>query len=567
MTTATTSKPWLEFYGDVPHTLDYPDLTLYEAVAGTARRIPQATAFDFLGRTRTYGRLLDAIDHCADALAAHGLGAGDRITISTPTCPQGVITFYAAAKLGAVPSMIHPLSTPSEIEGYLNLSRSRFALTLDVFYPAFAEVRASTPLETLVLTRIPDELDRLQALGFWLTRGRKIPRVPKDAPVVWWSALMGQTYPPAPQTPVDPDELGALLYSGGTTGRSKGIMLSHRNIVSEGIEAATWVGLTERDVVLAALPIFHGFGLGVLVNASLMTGARVLLVPVFSPETVATLVRKKRPTIMAGVPTLYEALTRDPTFRTADLSSLRAAYSGADTLPRAVKEDFEALVAARGGHAALLEGYGLTETVSAIMGTPFGEYREGSIGIPFPDTLAAVCRVGGVDEVEPGEEGEICLWGPPVMMGYLDDSEATADALKLHVDGRVWLHTGDLGHMDEDGFLYFRARLKRMIKSSGFNVYPAEVEAVLESHPAVEDACVVGPPDPQQGQRVVAFVKLRDPALAGEETAADLIAYCRGELIKWVCPREIVFRTEFPLTKVGKIDYLALERELAGRAV
>ena len=561
---STATRPWLAFYGDVPHTLEYPDVTMYEAVAATARRFPARPAFDFLGRTRTYGQFLRAIDQCADALAAHGLRAGDRITISTPTCPQGVIAFYAAAKLGAIPSMIHPLSSAAEIEGYLNLSGSRFALTLDMFYAPFAEVRASTPLETLVLTRVSDELDRLQALGFWLTRGRKLPRVPKGARVVWWSQLMGRDHPPAAPAPSRPDELGALLYSGGTTGKPKAIMLTHRNIVSEGIEAAAWVGLTERDVVLAVLPIFHGFGLAVLVNASLMAGAKIVMVPVFSPETVTKLVRKKRPTVMAGVPTLYEALTRDPKFRTADLSSLRAAFSGADTLPRPVKEAFEALVAERGGRVELLEGYGLTETVSAIMCTPVGQYREGSLGVPFPDTQAAVCRVDGLEELPPGEEGEICLCGPPVMMGYLDNPEATDEALKRHGDGRIWLHTGDLGRMDEDGFFYFRARLKRMIKSSGFNVYPAEVETVLERHPAVADACVIGVPDPRQGQRVVALVKLRDPAQAGDETAEELVAYCRGELIKWSCPREIVFRTEFPLTKVGKIDYLALEREAAG---
>ena len=277
-------KPWLRFYGAIPPTLDYPRVTMYEAVAATARRLPRAPAFDFFGRTRTYDELLRAIDQCAGALAAHGLREGDRITISTPTCPQGVITFYAAAKLGAVPSMIHPLSTAAEVEGYLRLSGSRFALTLDMFYPSFAAARESTPLETLVVTRVSDELDRLQAIGFWLTRGRKIKAVPDDADVVWWSKLMGADYPPPPASTAGSDDLGAILYSGGTTGKPKGIMLSHRNVVCEGLEAATWVGLTERDVVLAVLPIFHGFGLAVLVNASLMAGSKVVMVPVFSPE-------------------------------------------------------------------------------------------------------------------------------------------------------------------------------------------------------------------------------------------------------------------------------------------
>ena len=369
--------------------------------------------------------------------------------------------------------------------------------------------------------------------------------------------------PTGPAVGCNDGDLAAILYSGGTTGKPKGIMLSHANVVREGTQVVAWVGMTERDVVLAVLPIFHGFGLGVLVNASLMSGATVVMVPVFNPEVIAKLMRSKRPTLMAGVPTLYDALTRDPSLRKSNLSSLRAAFSGADTLPRPVKERFEQLVEERGGHARLLEGYGLTETVTAIICMPLGEYREGSIGVPFPDTLATICTPGATNELPTGEEGELCLSGPAVMIGYLDNPQATAEALQVHPDGRVWLHTGDIGRCDEDGFFFFRTRLKRMIKSSGFNVYPGEVEAVLGRHPAVADACVIGVPDPAQGQRVKAFVTPADSAQADDALAAELIEHCRRELIKWSCPREVEFRAELPLTKVGKIDYTALEREEA----
>jgi long-chain acyl-CoA synthetase len=559
------ARPWLRFYGDVPASLEYPSVTVDAAVAATARRFPDALAFDFLGTTATYRELEASIERCAGGLASHGLRAGDRITISTPTCPQGVIAFYAASRIGAIPSMIHPLSTEPEIEAYLRLSNSRFALTLDAFYGRFADMRDRTPLETLVLARIPDYLPLLKRIGFWLTRGRKVPRVPSSAPVVWWSDLLRAGGSPLEPSGAAPDDLAAILYSGGTTGTPKGIMLSHANFVREGMQAAAWVGLTERDVVLAVLPIFHGFGLGVLVNASLMAGATVVMVPIFNPATVAKLMRTKRPTLMAGVPTLYEALTRDPALGTSDLSSLRAAFSGADTLPRPVKERFEALVADRGGRARLLEGYGLTETVTAVMCMPLDEYREGSIGVPFPDSLAAICTPGTSEELPAGDEGEICISGPAVMIGYLDNPEATAEALRVHRDGRVWLHTGDIGHRDEDGFFYFRARLKRMIKSSGFNVYPTEVEAVLERHPAVAAACVIGVPDAAQGQRVKAFVAPVEPARADDSLAAELIEHCRRELIRWSCPREVEFREALPVTKVGKIDYVALEREEASR--
>ena len=556
-----TAKPWLQFYGDVPETLEYPRITLYEALLRSAAAHPDAIAVDFFGSTLTYRELSDEIDRCASLLAALGLGAGDRITISMPTCPQGVIAFYAAAKLGAVASMIHPLSTPGEIEGYLTMSRSRVALTLDAFYGSFAEIRGRTPLEILILAKISDSFPAPKRLAFWLTRGRKIPRVPADERVRWWSTLMAESQPAVPAAPVDTDDLAAILYSGGTTGAPKGIMLSHRNFISEGLQLAAWVGIGEHDTVLAVLPIFHGFGLAALVNAPLLSGARVVMMPQFSPQIVAKLLRTKRPTLTAGPPTLYEALAGDPSLAKADLSSLRAAFSGADTLPEPVRERFERLVADRGGTVRLLEGYGLTEAVTAIMGMPLHEHRAGSIGVPFPNMLATICEPGTTTELPAGEEGEICVSGPAVMLGYLDNPGATAAALKEHADGRLWLHTGDIGKMDEDGFFYFTSRLKRMIKSSGFNVYPAQVEAVLYGHPAVDEACVVGIPDETQGERVKAFVVAKDPATAGPELADELIQHCRKELIKWSCPREVEFRDELPKTRVGKIDFNALVQD------
>jgi long-chain acyl-CoA synthetase len=327
----------------------------------------------------------------------------------------------------------------------------------------------------------------------------------------------------------------------------------------------SWGGIHEGDAMLAILPLFHGFGLGVCVNAVLMAGGKSILVPQFSADVVANLLRTRRPTVMVGVPTLFDALSKDKTLRNADLSCLRACFSGADTLPRPVKERFEKLVWERGGKVRLLEGYGLTEAVSAIMATPLTEYREGSIGLPFPDMRAMICTVDSDLEATTGDEGEICVSGPAVMLGYLDDPEATALALRVHRDGRTWLHTGDLGRMDADGFFYFTGRLKRMIKSSGFNVYPAQVEAVLYQHALVADACVVGVPDDAQVERVKAYVVLKDPSRASPEAEQTLIAHCRERLIKWSCPREVEFRADLPKTRIGKIDYRALVEEHVAR--
>jgi long-chain acyl-CoA synthetase len=564
VTVPTTDRPWLAFYGDVPATLDYPRIGLYEALVESARSRPDAIAVDFFDSTLSYSELVEAVDRCAAALAAHGLAAGGRITISMPTCPQGVIAFYAAAKLGAVASMIHPLSTAHEIAEYLTMSDSHVALTLDAFYEQFASVRARTPLETLVLARISDYMPAPKRLGYWLKHGRKV-HVPTDAPVEWWSALMTRGHPPAEPGPVETDEPAAILYSGGTTGTPKGIVLSHRNFIAEGMQVAAWVGLGEQDTVLGVLPIFHGFGLAALINAALMSGAKVVMVPIFSPEVVAKLLRTKRPTLTAGPPTLYESLARDPSLRQADLSSLRAAFSGADTLPEPVREQFERLVTERGGTVKLLEGYGLTEAVTAIMAMPLHTRRPGSIGVPFPDMLAAICAPGKTEELPVGEEGEICVSGPAVMLGYLDNPDATAEALARHADDRVWLHTGDIGKMDDDGFFYFTSRLKRMIKSSGFNVYPAQVEAVLYRHPDVAEVCVIGVPDEAQGERVKAFVVANDRSRGGPELADELIRHCREHLIKWSCPRDVEFLSVLPKTRLGKVDYSALAAQEARR--
>jgi len=555
------SKPWLKFYGDVPASLAYPEVTLYEALMRSVAHRPQAVAYEFFDHSATYAELAADIDRCAEGFVALGLGPGERITIAMPTTPQGVIAFYAANKLGAVASMIHPLSSANEVRSFLEVSGSRVALTLDAFYGTFREAREGTKLERLILARIPDYLGPLKRLGFKLTQGRKISAVPPDPSVHWWRDLLRGPHPGAPRPHSDPDALAALLYSGGTTGKPKAIMLTNRNFIAEGTQVARWAGLSRADSILAILPIFHGFGLGVCINAAFMGGARSILVPKFTPDSVADLIRSKQPSVLAGVPTLFEALTRSRAFRRADLSCLRAAFCGADTLPRPVKERFEEIVRRRGGDVSLREGYGLTEAVTAIMAMPLTEYREGSIGVPFPDMLAKVIRADTTEEAPPDEEGEICLHGPAVMRGYLDAPEATAQALREHADGRTWLHTGDIGSMDEDGFFYFKLRQKRMIKSSGMNVYPAQAEEVLYTHPDVLEACVIGVPDPSQVERVKGYVVLRDPAQASAEKEQELIAHCRENLIKWSCPREIEFRSELPKTLIGKVAFNELLQE------
>ena len=391
-------RPWLRFYGNVPTTLGYPEVTLYEALAATARRVPEAIAWDFFGTRATYAQFLAQVDRCAAALAATGLSAGDRFLISMPTSPQGVIAFYAANRLGALPALIHPLSTAPEITHFLDLTGARMALTLDAFYAPLAAATPKRALERIVIARIPDYLSPLKRLGFWATKGRKIPPVPADPRVCAWRALIAYARIDAPRAKVTTDDPAAILFSGGTTGLPKGIVLSNRNFIAQGLQSASWCGIGEKDAILAILPIFHGFGLGVCVNAAFMAGGKSILVPQFSAKIVSRLLRTEKPNVLVGVPTLFDALTKDPSLARADLSCLTACFCGADTLPRAVKERFEALVAKGGGRVQLLEGYGLTEAVTGIMATPLTEYREGSVGIPFPDMLAKIVKTGTTEE-------------------------------------------------------------------------------------------------------------------------------------------------------------------------
>ncbi len=557
----TQEKPWHQFYSNIPKSLDYPKITMYEAVLRTARRVPEKVAWDFMGTCCTYKNFVRQISICANALSFLGLKKGETITISMPTTPQGLICFYAANKLGARASMIHPLSTESEIEYYLNLSKSTMALTLDAFYDKFDCVMKKTGCNTLIIARIGDYLPLLKKMGFWLTKGRKIPAIPADNRVHFWKDLLAADHAEAPDGETDFEDTAVILYSGGTTGIPKGIMLSNKNFISEGMMVASWGDLDENDAILAILPIFHGFGLGVCAHAAFTAGAKSILVPQFTPETVARLIKTQKPNFIIGVPTLYAALNKNKDFKNADLSCLKAAFSGADTLPLTIKTEFEQIVQSRGGDVKLLEGYGLTEAVTAIMAMPLDHFRKGSVGIPFPDMDAKIVGEDTQEELPAGEDGEMCISGPAVMQGYLDNQKETAHALRKHDDGKTWLHTGDIASRDADGFFYFKLRQKRMIKSSGMNVYPAQVEAVLFNHPYVADVCVIGVPDRDQVETVKAFVVLK-PGIAGDtSTEEELISHCREDLIKWSCPRSIEFRKELPTTAVGKVAFNTLKKE------
>ncbi|MBQ6215360.1 MAG: acyl--CoA ligase [Oscillospiraceae bacterium] len=564
----TAKMPWKENTGGVPLTLDYFEGSMYEKVAGIAKKYPGYTAFDFQGRSTTYGEMLANINRCAKALRAIGVREDDKVTIIMPNCPQAIYMFYALNAVGAIANMVHPLSAEKEIEFYIEKSHSVAAITLDQFYFKLEKVRKNVKLNTLIIASVRDELPALTKVGYDLTLGRKIKKLPDNAPVLMWKDFLKLSYVSEPDFTVrrESDDPAVILYSGGTTGKNKGIVLTNKNFnaLSQQITATNPMFLP-GDKMLAAMPIFHGFGLGVCIHSMLANGGRCLLLPKVNPKEYAKMLTKYRCNFIAGVPTLYEKMISNPEMEGKDLSCLKGVFSGGDSLSIELKKKFDKFLAAHGAVVQVREGYGTTETVTACCLTPIHKSKEGSIGVPFPDTYIKIVRPGTDEELPYGDEGEILLAGPTVMKEYLDEPEETANTLRTHSDGLTWVYTGDLGTMDEEGFVYFKGRAKRMIISSGFNVYPAQVENILDSHEKVQMSCVIGIPDPVAIQVVKAFVMLKPGVVESDDVKTELIEYCKKHVFRYAVPREVEFRNELPKTLVGKVAYRALEEEEAAK--
>jgi long-chain acyl-CoA synthetase len=563
----SASAPWFKFYGDMPHTLNYPAKTIYELVRAAALKYPNDVAYEFMGKNVTYSQFMARIDRVAKALLALGVGKGDRFTICMPNCPQALDTFYALNRIGAVSNMIHPLSAPSEIAFYLNFSHSKAVLTLDQFYGKLDQIRGDLKQPTkLVIAQIKDELPAPLNLLYPMTKAaRKVPKLPAAGDFIRWNDFLrgGKTIDELPDHPIGYTEGASILYSGGTTGTTKGILLSSANFNATALQTIAASGLHDihGKKMLSVMPIFHGFGLGIGIHTALVGGATCILVPQFNVKTYAKLLIKKKPNLVPGVPTLFEALLRTDLFEDADLSFLDGMFSGGDSLSVELKHKVDDFLKAHRAKIQIREGYGTTECVTASCLTPKDYARSGSIGVPFPDTYYKIVKPGTTEETDPNIEGEICISGPSVMMCYVDNPEETAQTLRRHADGRIWLHTGDLGAMDTDGFVYFRQRIKRMIITSGYNVYPSQLENIIDGHEKVLLSCVVGVKDKYKMQKVKAFVVLRPGFEPTEEVRQELFDHCRKHIAKYAMPYEIEFRTELPKTLVGKVAYRVLEEE------
>lgn len=563
----SASAPWLKYYGKTPASIDYPHKTMYQLIADAARRCPDHNAYIFMGKKTTYTTFLRRIEAAAKGLYHMGIRKGDRVTICMANTPQALDCFYALNRLGAVPNMIHPLSAPQEIAFYLNFSKSKAILTLDQFYYKVAEIQdqLENPCQILI-AKIQDELPAPLNMLYPMTKGaRAIKKLPKEGYTLWTTLLNEGKTQVIPAHSGKFDECAAILYSGGTTGTTKGIMLSNLNFNALGLQTIAASGFTRDEVsnmkMLSVMPVFHGFGLGIGIHTALIAGATCILLPQFNVKTYADVLVKQKPNLIPGVPTLFEALLRAENLEGVDLSFLKGIFSGGDSLSPELKKKVDQFLHEHGCNEQIREGYGTTECVTASCLTPKDYARAGSIGVPFPDTFYKIVTPGTVDEVGANVEGEICISGPTVMLGYMDNVEETKQTLRRHYDGRIWLHTGDLGHMDQDGFIYFRQRIKRMIVTSGYNVYPSQLENIIDSHEKVLLSCVIGVKDPYRVQRVKAYVVPMPGVEPTDELKQELLEYCSHRIAKYAMPRELEFRAELPKTLVGKVAYRVLEEE------
>ena len=556
-------RPWLRFYADgVPTDVTVPDVPLTKLLDASAERFPHRKALMFFGRSMTYAKLLSAVDRFAGALEQLGLRKGDRIAVILPNCPQEVIAFYAILRIGAVVVPTNPLYTAAELRHQLGDSGARAVIVFDKAYETVAEAMLGTAIEHVIVTSLTEYLPfvKRELLKLPLAKARNLlaelsTEVPQDAHILWFDELLKDGRDNPEHTPIDPvRDLAVLQYTGGTTGRPKGAMLTHRNLVANAHQTASWDPAIRpgHDVTLAVVPLFHVFGLTFCLTSTILIGGMVVLIPKFDLDLLLDAVRKYKPTLFPGVPPIYQQLAAVPEAKKAGVGGIRTCVSGAMKLARTTVEAFRACT---GGQ--LVQGYGMTECSPVLMANPLdGNARHISVGTPLPGTEARIVHENDPRRVLPiGYPGELAVRGPQVFAGYWNQPFETAETLSA--DG--WFRTGDIAVMSPDGFFTLIDRKRDVIIVDGFNVYPSEVENVLNTHPGVAEAAVVGIPDPAHGEVATAYVIPHEPP----PSPAELIEHCTRQLAEYKVPAFVELRPTLPRNMLGKVLRRVLREENA----
>ena len=555
--------PWYSSYDGVREHLDYPDFSLYKLLEESANKRKELTAYNYFSKCATFGEFIDQIEEAAKAFKTIGVKEKDTVSICMPNTPEALISFYAVNKIGAIANMIHPLSAENEIKYYVNLTESKVIVTIDLALNKINHILPETKLEKIIQVSPADSMPMALSVGYFVKKGRKLHLEKCDIAVKWADFIKnGKSYSKETFLNTDKDDTAVILYSGGTSGFPKGIELTNYNFNALAIQSVEICKtLNEGDRILSIMPVFHGFGLGICIHTAFYHGITAVILPQFNASEFDKLLTKYRPNIIAGVPSLFEVMLKNKKMEGVDLSFLHLVISGGDSLSESLKLKVDKFLENHGSDAKVREGYGLTECVTGSCMIPANRYKGGSIGIPYPDTYYKIINPETFEEVDYNTDGEIVLSGPTVMKGYLNEPEETAQTLRVHEDGKLWLHTGDLGCMDEDGFLYFKQRIKRMIISSGYNIYPQYVENIIDSVPEVLLSCVIGIDHPLKIQVAKAFIVLRDGYEPTEEIKAKIKQTCEKNLAKYSWPYEYEFRNELPKTLVGKVAFKVLMDE------
>ncbi len=578
--------PWLKFYGDEKEHLEYPDFSAYKLIEYTASKHLNNYSYNYYGNRKTYHEFLKQIDEVARAFKAIGVKHKDVVSICMPNTPEGIISFYAANKIGAIASMIHPLSAENEIKHYLNISKTEWLIAIDFTVEKIDKILKDTRVKKMITVSVGESMPPLIKSIYTasntttnITKALKSlnpmnyinsETVESNGKKLSWKDFirLGKDYTKEIDDEFRGKDIAAILYSGGTTGTPKGVKLTNLNLNASAMQNFEHVAcLRDKDKVLAIMPIFHGFGLSVCIHCVQYFGGESILLPQFNAKTFDKILKKYEPNVIVGVPTLFEAMTQNKNFNHMKLDYVTCVISGGDSLSIELKKKFDDWLEKHHSPTTIREGYGLTECCAASCFTPLNNYRPGSIGIPYPDMYYKIVAEGTEKEVPYGTAGEIVITGPTVMSGYIHNRKETKQTLRKHRDGRIWLHTGDEGVMDPDGFVYFKGRLKRMIITSGYCVYPNNIENVIDSHPMVRMSCVIGIPHPYKVTVAKAFIVLKDDVRKSDELLNSIKELVEKNLARFSWPYDYEFRDELPKTLVGKVAYNVLihEEEMKNR--
>ena len=562
----TEKYPWLKFYPKDKREVQIPDMSLYEFIYKSNLSNMNNIAINYFNRKITYKELFNDIDLCAKALRSQGVRKDDVVSICMANTPEAVIMLYATSKIGAIANMIHPLSSEEEIKQTLIATNSVVLLTINIAYNKVNNIIKETNLYKTIIVSPRDSMPNPLKIGYYLLEDRKV-KIPKsnERYISWHNFLeKGKQYDTDVLVHRTKDDVATILHSGGTTGTPKHILLSNGNInVVVNQAKIALPELNDSDSFLSILPMFHCFGLVECLHFPISTGETVIMVPKFDATRFDKLITKYHPTVIPGVPTLFEAMLKNKHMQNIDLSNVKYIVSGGDSLSKDKNKLVNKFLTEHKSKHHIIQGYGMTETSGGVIFGALGSDIPGSVGIPLPSNKVKIIDINTKEELPFGETGEILISGPTVMMGYLNNEKETNDVLEKDDKGNIWVHTGDMGYLNEQGVLFFVQRLKRMIITSGYNVYPSHIEEVLNEHPNIVTSCVIGLPDKYKIQVGKAFIVLKEGLEPTSKIEKEIKEYLKIKLAHYMIPKYYEFRKSLPKTLVGKVDYKKLEKEKA----